>query len=170
MLQHALGIEKRHPMQSIFVAAIAVEFCGRVVLFRRYEQGKAVVAEYTFNGILPGLVGDIQYCAQEDRFFTEKPQFGTQQTAQAAGLRGLAFVADLPVAGAQFANFILEPGGFGAHGDHLFIEQRVLAGVILRQGSVGFLQGAYGLFCFVILVLSDEDRESGGNGTIVGYQ
>ncbi len=170
VLQHAPGIEKRNPMQAIFVAAVTVEFCGRVVLCGRNEQGKTVVAKHTFDGILPGLVGDIQYRAQEDRFFTGKPQFGAQQTAQAAGLRGFAFVTDLPVAGAQFADFIFEPGSFGAQGDYLFIEQRVLAGVIMRHGSVGFLQGAYCVSCFVILVFRDEDIESGGNGTIVDSQ
>ncbi len=99
-------------MQAIRVAALPVQTHSGVVAAGGQQDGEAVGAEYAFNGILPFRVGNAEHGAEENNFAAGKSQLGAQQAAQAAGLWCFAFVTDFAVAGAQFADFIFQPGGF----------------------------------------------------------
>lgn len=108
VFEDAFGIEKRNPVQSIFMSSIAIEFHCRVVVSGRDEDGKTVGAEDAFNGVLPFLVWDGQLVAEEDDFFAGESEFGAQETAETDGVWGFAFITDFAVACAQFADFVFE--------------------------------------------------------------
>ncbi len=112
---------------------LAIEAHRRVVMLRRHEQAKAIVAQHALDRVLPRFVGNLQDGAEEGNLLRAQTQLGAQEPAQARSFGRFGLVTGVVIAGAELADLAFELLGFFLQLARLLTHQCVLLGERMPQ-------------------------------------